>query len=137
MIVFLLLTLRSISQENSAVIDSVTCLPNNQLRAAIKKVENAKIIEQENAGLKTQNATLLQRIDGKDKRIANFEEREKQHLFVRAQDSTTISQQRKIITSKDGQILTYKRKWNSARGWGWVKTGLGVAGALLVGSMIF
>jgi hypothetical protein len=137
LIVFLLLTLKSISQENLAVIDSVTCLPNNQLRAAIKKIENAKIIEQENAGLKMQNATLLQRIDGKDKRIANFEEREKQHLFVRAQDSITISQQRVIIVAKDGQIVTYKRKWKAAKGWGWVKAGGGAGLALLLGSMIF
>lgn len=136
MIVFLLLTLKSISQGSSES-DSVTCIPNSQLRSAIKKIENAKVTEQENSKLITANNTLLQRIETKDKRIAKYEQDEKRYLFVQAQDSIIVSNQRQIIVAKDGQILTYKRKWKAAKGWGWVKMGVGTAVAVLVTGFVF
>ena len=64
-----LTTLKSISQTS----DSVTCLPNSQLRNAIKKIEYCKLIERELDLTKIGITLLKERIKIKDSIIRNYD----------------------------------------------------------------
>lgn len=73
----LLKTSRGISQIYQN--DTVTCLPNTQLRSAIKRLEFCKIVEQELDLTKKNNNILLIRILDKDSVIKNFEKKDSLH----------------------------------------------------------
>jgi hypothetical protein len=64
-----LTTLKSISQTS----DSVTCIPNRELKIAIKKIETCKILEQELNLTKVGVALLKDRIKVKDSIIRNYD----------------------------------------------------------------
>ena len=65
----LLMTLKSSSQTT----DSVTCIPNSQLRNAIKDIENCKIIEQELDYTRISVNLLKDRIKIKDSIISIYD----------------------------------------------------------------
>ena len=69
MIPLSLTTLKSISQTS----DSVTCIPNRELKIAIKKIETCKILEQELNLTKVGVALLKDRIKVKDSIIRNYD----------------------------------------------------------------
>jgi len=64
-----LTTLKSISQTS----DSVTCIPNRELKIAIKKIETCKIIQEELDLTKVSVAILKDRIKVKDSIIKNYD----------------------------------------------------------------
>jgi len=64
-----LTTLKSISQTS----DSVTCIPNKELKIAIKKIEICKIIQEELDLTKVSVALLKDRIKVKDSIIKNYD----------------------------------------------------------------
>ncbi len=66
------MTSKAISQTSQSK-DSVTCLPNSELRAAIKEIEKGKIYLEENGLLKQNNQILLDRIKTKDSVIVEFQ----------------------------------------------------------------
>ena len=69
MIPLSLTTLKSISQTS----DSVTCIPNRELKIAIKKIEICKIIQEELDLTKVSVALLKDRIKVKDSIIKNYD----------------------------------------------------------------
>lgn len=69
MIPLSLTTLKSISQTS----DSVTCIPNSELRIAIKKIETCKIIQEELDLTKVSVALLKDRIKVKDSIIRTYD----------------------------------------------------------------
>lgn len=69
MIPLSLTTLKSISQTS----DSVTCIPNRELKIAIKKIETCKIIQEELDLTKVSVAILKDRIKVKDSIIKNYD----------------------------------------------------------------
>jgi hypothetical protein len=69
------MTSKSISQTYPNK-DTVTCLPNTQLRSAIKRIELCELIEKELAITKKNNEILLYRLNDKDSLIKDFEKRD-------------------------------------------------------------
>lgn len=69
MIILVHLTLLSISQIQS---DSVTCIPNNKLRIAIKEIENCKITREELQLTQTSVSILESRLALKDSIINGY-----------------------------------------------------------------
>jgi hypothetical protein len=65
-----LTTLKSISQTSDS---SVTCIPNSELRIAIKKIETCKIIQEELDLTKVSVALLKDRIKIKDSIIRTYD----------------------------------------------------------------
>jgi len=65
-----LTTLKSISQTSDS---SVTCIPNRELRIAIKKIETCKIIQEELDLTKVSVALLKDRIKIKDSIIRTYD----------------------------------------------------------------
>lgn len=70
MIPLSLTTLKSISQTSDS---SVTCIPNSELRIAIKKIETCKIIQEELDLTKVSVALLKDRIKIKDSIIRTYD----------------------------------------------------------------
>lgn len=119
MINLILLTLSGISQTTTQNNDSVTCLPNYQLREAIKDIERGKLYKQEIDFMK--QAAKIQ-----DERIKNFqtiiaEMKQKSLLQDKAisllEANNALYQ--KSLSNKDEIIKRYRRKaaWNKAAKW--------------------
>lgn len=72
------MTSKSISQISLSK-DSVTCLPNSQLRVAIKKLEKCKYIEDELWLTQRSNDILKIRLNTKDSIIYDFKKKDSLH----------------------------------------------------------
>lgn len=91
MIISTLLTYESISQTTTANVDSCTCIPDYQLKEAIKDVERGKLSAQENK-IKDSLLTLANR------RIANFNQIIEEHKQKDIKQDSTIAALKLINT---------------------------------------
>lgn len=66
-------TSKGISQNSN---DSVTCIPNSQLRRAINIIENGKVVKQELEFTKERSVVLEYRIATKDSVISQYQQNE-------------------------------------------------------------
>ena len=66
-------TSKGISQNST---DSVTCIPNTQLRRAINIIENGKVVKQELELTKERSVVLEYRIATKDSVISQYQQKE-------------------------------------------------------------
>jgi hypothetical protein len=66
-------TSKGISQNSN---DSVTCIPNSQLRRAITIIENGKVVKQELELTKERSVWLEYRISTKDSIISQYQQKE-------------------------------------------------------------
>lgn len=66
-------TSKGISQNST---DSVTCIPNSQLRRAINIIENGKVVKQELELTKERSVVLEYRISTKDSVISQYQQKE-------------------------------------------------------------
>lgn len=66
-------TSKGISQNST---DSVTCIPNSQLRRAINIIENGKVVKQELEISKERSVVLEYRISVKDSVISQYQKKE-------------------------------------------------------------
>lgn len=66
-------TSKGISQNSN---DSVTCIPNSQLRRAINIIENGKVVKQELELTKERSVVLEYRIATKDSVISQYQQNE-------------------------------------------------------------
>jgi hypothetical protein len=71
--ILMLWTSKGISQNSS---DSVTSIPNHQLRKAINLIENGKIVKQELELVKERSVVLEYRISTKDSIISHYVKKE-------------------------------------------------------------
>ena len=74
LIILVLWTSKGISQNSN---DSVTCIPNNQLRKAINLIENGKVVKQELEIVKERSVVLEYRLSVKDSTINEYLSKEK------------------------------------------------------------
>jgi hypothetical protein len=73
LIILVVWTSKGISQNST---DSVTCIPNSQLRRAITIIENGKVVKQELELTKERSVVLEYRITTKDSIISQYQQKE-------------------------------------------------------------
>jgi len=85
-------TSKGISQNST---DSVTCIPNSQLRRAINIIENGKIVKQELELSKERSVVLEYRIATKDSIISQYINKESNWIKI------DENQKKQIVNYKD------------------------------------
>ena len=123
-VITILIAFRGISQTSN---DSVTCLPNSQLKAAIVKIEQGKLFKQE-LELTNQKVNLLEgRIVLKDSVITFLKEKNALHEKMMWSYEATIDNYKKIIDNLDQKYKLQRsisRRQKLAK-WGTFIAGLG------------
>jgi hypothetical protein len=121
-VITILTAFRGISQTSN---DSVTCLPNSQLKAAIVKIEQGKILKQE-LDLTNEKVSLLEgRIVLKDSVITFLKEKDALHNKMMWSYEASIDNYKKIIDNLDQK---YKLQRSIARRQKLAKWGTFIAG---------
>jgi hypothetical protein len=120
------------SQGISQTSDSVTCIPNVQLRKAINLIENAKVVKEELEDTKQLNSLLLKRIELKDSIILkygikeiNWKRIDSNYQSQIANDKEYQQNTQKIFEIQRSQIR--RQKWSK---WAMLAAGVG-AGYLI------
>jgi len=124
-----LTTLNGISQTS----DSVTCLPNSQLRKAISLIEKGKVTEKELELTKEKMGLLESRLLNKDSIINHYTLSENDYkAIVKNQDK--IIQDNKLQASNYEKIISLKAKQvrNQVK-----KKWIGIAVGVVVGFLAF
>ena len=123
-IITILTAFRGISQTSN---DSVTCLPNSQLKAAIVKIEQGKLVKEE-LDLTNQKVNLLEgRIVLKDSVITFLKEKNALYDKMMWSYESSIDNYKKIIDNLDQKYKlqrTIARRQKLAK-WGTFIAGLG------------
>lgn len=123
-IITILTAFRGISQTSN---DSVTCLPNSQLKAAIVKIEQGKIVKQE-LDLTNQKVNLLEgRIVLKDSIITFLREKDALNNKMMWSFEDTIDNYKKVIENLEQKYKLQRsvsRRQKLAK-WGTFIAGLG------------
>ena len=121
-VITILTAFRGISQTSN---DSVTCLPNSQLKAAIVKIEQGKLYKQE-LELTNQKVNLLEgRIFLKDSIITFLKEKNVLHEKMMWSYEASIDNYKKIVDNLDQK---YKLQRTIARRQKFAKWGTFIAG---------
>ena len=122
------MTSRGISQ----TLDSVTCIPNSQLRIAINLIEKGKITQEELDSTKQLVTFLNKRIEKKDSILIRYGQKDQYWKRIDSVNkakitnlSTIIENDKKIYTIQDQTIKKQKKL-------GLVKLGLGVVIGLFI-----
>lgn len=122
------MTSRGISQ----TLDSVTCIPNSQLRIAINLIEKGKITQEELDSTKQLVTFLNRRIEKKDSILIRYGQKDQYWKRIDSVNkakitnlSTIIENDKKIYTIQDQTIKKQKKL-------GLVKLGLGVVIGLFI-----
>ena len=123
-IITILTAFRGISQTSN---DSVTCLPNSQLKAAIVKIEQGKLVKEE-LDLTNQKVNLLEgRIVLKDSVITFLKEKNALYDKMMWSYESSIDNYKKIIDNLDQKYKlqrTIAKRQKLAK-WGTFIAGLG------------
>ena len=105
------------SQAISQTSDSVTCIPNTQLRKAINLIERGKVVEEELQLTKENVSYLQKRIDKKDSIIYKYGMKEIMWKRVDSNYKTQIynlnkvvSNSQKIYETREKQLSREKKK---------------------------
>jgi hypothetical protein len=121
-VITILTAFRGISQTSN---DSVTCLPNSQLKAAIIKIEHGKLLKQE-LDLTNEKVSLLEgRIVLKDSVITFLKEKDALNNKMMWSYEASIDNYKKIIDNLDQK---YKLQRSIARRQKLAKWGTFIAG---------
>lgn len=120
----ILIALRGISQTSN---DSVTCIPNSQLKVAIVKIEQGKIYKEELDATNQKVKYLENRIVLKDSVITFYKERDSLHNKMTWIYESSIDNYKKIIDNlqeKYRMQRSISRRQKLAK-WGTFLAGLG------------
>jgi hypothetical protein len=118
---------KGISQNS---IDSVTCIPNNQLRNAIKKLEECQIIKEQLIISQENNGYLLNRIEIKDsiiniyKQADSLQNQQKENFEYLINNLNKQAENNKKIWEAQTKIYK-KRKW--------IYGGVGLLSGIIIG----
>jgi len=121
-VITILTAFRGISQTSN---DSITCLPNSQLKAAIVKIEQGKIVKQELDFTNEKVSLLETRIVLKDSIITFLREKDALNNKMMWSFEDTIDNYKKIV---DNLELKYKIQRTIARRQKLAKWGTFIAG---------
>ena len=99
-------TSKGISQNSN---DSVTCIPNSQLRRAITIIENGKVVKQELELTKERSVWLEYRISTKDSIISQYQQKEDNWKKIDANYKSRISNYQQY-TKNTQSIFEEQRK---------------------------
>lgn len=117
-----LTTLKGISQTS----DSVTCLPNSQLRKAISLIEKGKVTEKELELTKEKMALLEARLTNKDSVINHYSLLENDYKAI-VKNQEKIIHDNNVQASNYEQIISLKTKqFRNQVKKKWVAIGVGV-----------
>ena len=123
-VITILIAFRGISQTSN---DSVTCLPNSQLKAAIVKIEQGKLVKQE-LDLTNEKVKLLEgRIVYKDSIITFLREKDVLYSKMMWSYDDTIDNYKKVIENLEQKYKLQRsvsRRQKLAK-WGTFIAGLG------------
>lgn len=134
-IVFIFLMLAVAVAMAQPIPDSVTCIPNSQLRKAIKAYETLKIARLELSVLKINHDTLLARLVIKDSIISNQgNELEVSEAMIKNLLDQKSEQQKKININQS-LALHYQNKYVKQRGLTWTIGGVSV-GVILIALLV-
>jgi hypothetical protein len=98
LIALALMTSKGISQNSN---DSVTCIPNNQLRKAINLIEKGKIAQEELDSTKQIVVYLNKRIEKKDSILILYGERDLNWKKIDGVNKDKIGNLNKVITNSN------------------------------------
>lgn len=99
-------TSKGISQNST---DSVTCIPNSQLRRAITIIENGKVVKQELELTKERTVWLEYRISTKDSVISQYQQKEDNWKKIDANYKSRINNYQQY-TKNTQKIFEEQRK---------------------------
>lgn len=99
-------TSKGISQNST---DSVTCIPNSQLRRAITIIENGKVVKQELELTKERSVWLEYRISTKDSVISQYQQKEDNWKKIDANYKSRINNYQQY-TKNTQKIFEEQRK---------------------------
>lgn len=125
LIVILVTKLQATSQIASA--DSVTCLPNTQLRKAINLIEHGKVVAKELAVVKEKVTLLEYAVNLKDSTLAQYRIKDKLHNQMVTGYESAMANYKTIIQNNEQSLKTQRtmiRRQKLAK-WGTFLAGLG------------
>lgn len=116
--------------------DSFTCIPNWQLRAAIKDVERGKAAQAQVDVLLQQIEVLKERIAVKEADIDNQKKKNDDLVVMVDKQNGEIALYQKVIIDKNKQLAIYERRWRSGKLWRWVFSGIGAVAGYFFATLI-
>lgn len=99
--ILVLMTSKGISQNSN---DSVTCIPNYQLRKAINLIEQGKIVKEELDSTKQLVLYLNKRIDTKDSILIRYGQKDQYWKKIDGVNKEKISNLNKVIDNQNKVI---------------------------------
>jgi hypothetical protein len=106
LLIILLTAYQGISQNSS---DSVTCIPNSQLKKAINLIEKGKVVEEELNVTKELLKNSESRLSIKDSIIGKYQLSEKQYKSLVANFEQNLNNDKRIIYNLETQIKLSKK----------------------------
>ena len=106
MLITLLTAYQGISQTSS---DSVTCLPNAQLKKAINLIEKGKVVEEELVATKELLKNSETRLSLKDSIIRKYQLSEKEYKSLVTNFEQNLNNDKRIIYNLETQIKLSKK----------------------------
>lgn len=106
LLIILLTAYQGISQTSS---DSVTCLPNAQLKKAINLIERGKVVEEELTATKELLKNSESRLSIKDSIIGKYQLSENQYKLLVSNFEQNVKNDKRIIYNLETQIKLSKK----------------------------
>ena len=106
LLITLLTAYQGISQTSS---DSVTCLPNAQLKKAINLIEKGKVVEEELVATKELLKNSETRLSLKDSIIGKYQLSEKEYKSLVTNFENNLNNDKRIIYNLETQIKLSKK----------------------------
>lgn len=123
LLTILLTASAAISQTSS----DTTCLPNEQLKKAINRIETCKVIEEELVSTKTLLTNSEKRVLNRDSAIAVYKQSELTYKNLVLNYEQNLSNDKKIIGNLEKTITLQKRIARKQKLSKWIVGGLGIA----------
>lgn len=106
--------------------DSVTCIPNSQLRKAINLIEKGKIVQEELDSTKQLVLYLNKRIDTKDSILIRYGQKDQYWKKIDGVNKEKIGNLNKVIDNQNKVIEIHTNTIKKQKKLGLIKIGLGV-----------